>query len=253
MLIYEKKVNGERHIFGTTANVPSENDNQLEYYDLNYPAESIEPTLNDTYLDDGHGGIIQKSTGIQILSQFEDSEGNYVLVVPQVKPGQIAFILANTRDFLTEYVVGEEFDLNGLVVYAIKGDGSQEEITDYTTNLEDGHIMTLEDTELKVMWNDYYTIVPLTVSEAPYMEASLKEGVTELIGNFNISNFNATVYYPGDTTKVLTSEDIDNITFNPSYVNIPAGTEGTVTITYNDTEYGEVTSNPVTYTAGEQE
>lgn len=66
MLIYSKKVEDEIRLFGTLKNIPSEDDAQLIYTD----AENVElenrPTLDDTYLDNGKGGIIQKSTGEEI-------------------------------------------------------------------------------------------------------------------------------------------------------------------------------------------
>lgn len=55
MLVYEKKVEGERHLFGTMGNVPSADDVQLTYKDEDGATAS--PTLQDTFLDDGHGGI----------------------------------------------------------------------------------------------------------------------------------------------------------------------------------------------------
>lgn len=56
MLVYEKKVEGERHLFGTMGNVPSDDDVQLTYKDAE--GSTAEPTLQDTFLDDGHGGIV---------------------------------------------------------------------------------------------------------------------------------------------------------------------------------------------------
>lgn len=227
MLIYEKKVNSERHIFGTTANVPSESDNQLEYYDLNSITEKIEPTLNDTYLDNGHGGIIQKSTGIQILSSFTDSEGNNVIVVPQVKSGEIAFIYGQVD---TSYEVGQEFYLEDLTVYATKGDGSQEEITDYTTSLEDGHVMTLEDTELEVMWNGYYTIVPLTVLTVESIEWTTAPTTTTYSdgGTLDLTGAVVTATYNDESELDVTSE----CTFSPEDGATLTTTDTKVTASY---------------------
>ena len=55
MLVYEKKVEGVRHLFGTMGNVPSNDDAQLTYKDD--AGASLSPTLEDKYFDDGHGGI----------------------------------------------------------------------------------------------------------------------------------------------------------------------------------------------------
>lgn len=61
MLIYEKKVEGERHIYGTFGTVPSDEDNRLEY-------EGFEPSISGSYFDDGKGGI-------------KDAEGNELTVL----------------------------------------------------------------------------------------------------------------------------------------------------------------------------
>ena len=61
MLVYEKVVEEQRHLFGTMGNIPSDDDVQLTYKDGEDAELSPAPTLNDTYLDNGHGGIIRKS------------------------------------------------------------------------------------------------------------------------------------------------------------------------------------------------
>ena len=61
MLIYEKKLEGERHIYGTFGTIPSDEDNRLEY-------EGFEPSISGSYFDDGKGGI-------------KDAEGNELTVL----------------------------------------------------------------------------------------------------------------------------------------------------------------------------
>ena len=55
MLVYEKKVEGERHLYGTLSSIPSDSDQRLIYKDEN--GDTIQPTLSDGFKDDGHGGI----------------------------------------------------------------------------------------------------------------------------------------------------------------------------------------------------
>ena len=55
MLVYEKKVEGTRHLFGTLGSVPSGDDVQLSY--LNDNKEAVEVSLSDSYFDAGHGKI----------------------------------------------------------------------------------------------------------------------------------------------------------------------------------------------------
>ena len=64
MLIYEKKVDNIRHIYGTFGNVPSSEDTQLSYTDAQ--GEPISPSLDATYLDDGRGGI-KTTAGTKVL------------------------------------------------------------------------------------------------------------------------------------------------------------------------------------------
>lgn len=61
MLVYEKKVENERHLFGTMGNIPSADDVQLTYQDDK--GATVEPSLDYTYLDDGHGGIMMVADG----------------------------------------------------------------------------------------------------------------------------------------------------------------------------------------------
>ena len=63
MLVYEKKVEGERHLFGTMENIPSADDAQLTYQDDK--GATVEPSLDYTYLDDGHGGIKMIADGTE--------------------------------------------------------------------------------------------------------------------------------------------------------------------------------------------
>lgn len=89
MLLYEKKVENERHIFGTFETVPSEDDSQLQY------VADGEPSLNKPYFNDGHGGIkdengnpvIVKLDGIQIIPK--EGEDPSIVVVDPDDPNSI--------------------------------------------------------------------------------------------------------------------------------------------------------------------
>ena len=61
MLVYEKKVDSTRKLFGTEGNIPAVSDSALVYKDD--IGETLTIVSGDTYLDDGHGGIIRKSDG----------------------------------------------------------------------------------------------------------------------------------------------------------------------------------------------
>lgn len=55
MLVYEKKVNTEKHLFGTTENIPAAADQKLLYTDK-YGAP-VTPSFTDKFFDDKAGGI----------------------------------------------------------------------------------------------------------------------------------------------------------------------------------------------------
>ena len=55
MLIYEKKVDGEKHLFGTEANIPSDEDTQLTYEDN--AGEEIDDIKDYTFFYED-GGIM---------------------------------------------------------------------------------------------------------------------------------------------------------------------------------------------------
>ena len=60
MLVYEKKVEGTRHLFGKVeGTIPADSDVQLTYKDAG--GNTLTVSESDTYLNDGKGGIIRKS------------------------------------------------------------------------------------------------------------------------------------------------------------------------------------------------
>lgn len=55
MLVYEKRINDEKHLYGTMQNVPSESDVELTYKDEE--GTEIIPVSGDNYLDKSFGRI----------------------------------------------------------------------------------------------------------------------------------------------------------------------------------------------------
>ena len=132
MLLYEKKVEDERHIFGTLiGTIPSEDDSQLEYIAVG------EPALDKKYFDDGKGGIkdengnsvIVKLDGVQIVPKKDGGKDEPVIVDPEDPEGikeAIAEAIAEGKSVTVELVAdtqthgvilpeGSDFtlDLNG--------------------------------------------------------------------------------------------------------------------------------------------
>ena len=77
MLIYEKKVDDERHLFGTMGTIPSDADSQLSYVDDN--DDPVVVSLSDSYFDDGHGGI-KTSDGTSVNVILNDTV-HFILVI----------------------------------------------------------------------------------------------------------------------------------------------------------------------------
>lgn len=75
MLLYEKKLEGERHIYGTLGTVPSDEDERVLFY--NNDSEVVEPSLDGKYYNDGKGGIIDENGNA--LNAAVDGE----VVIPQ--------------------------------------------------------------------------------------------------------------------------------------------------------------------------
>lgn len=94
MLIYEKKVEGERHLFGTMGTIPSNEDSQLSYVDNN--DDPVEVSLSNSYFDDGHGGI-KDAEGTQINVMLGD-----VVIIP--KGGEAS--LSNKCE-ITSFKIGD--------------------------------------------------------------------------------------------------------------------------------------------------
>lgn len=133
MLIYEKLVDGIRKLFGNfSGNIPTEADEALTYKDLD--GDVIEDlSLNDTYLDDGHGGIIRKSDGKFIAvnigehnvipgKDFEYEEK----VFEELK-------FNNSKTVKVNYTVGDTISLKGVKVLAVFKSGEEEDVTSECT------------------------------------------------------------------------------------------------------------------------
>lgn len=148
MLIYEKIVLGVKHLFGTTANIPSDSDNQLVYQ--NNQGNSVSPSLDYTYLDDGKGGIIMVDSGgteTFLAVDIKDADNNLINVVPggDYEPVELDKIEVTTNPTKTTYSQNDKLDLTGIKVTATYEDESTADVTaSCTFDPEDGS--TLADT-----------------------------------------------------------------------------------------------------------
>ena len=146
MLLYEKKVEDARKIFGTMGNIPSAQDEELVYTDdKGTPIEDL--TLTESYLDSGNGGIIRAADKSEIFVLLDDT-----VIVPA--GGQIIgveSIEVTTLPTITAYGSSHKtYDWTGMVVTATYADGTTAAVTGYTTDPEDGANVPDEDTTVEV-------------------------------------------------------------------------------------------------------
>ena len=134
MLIYEKKVDKERKLFGTVKNIPDENDREVIFEDED--GAPIELIPGDTYLDDGKGGIIRKSDG-KFIAVLIDNNGEEVGVIPSddyVSPeGKLESISIDSLPTKVSYYTGETLEKAGLKVTALYTDDTTYDVTNNCT------------------------------------------------------------------------------------------------------------------------
>lgn len=131
MLIYEKYVTETvdeqevqvRHLFGTEANVPSNNDNQLVYQDAD--GDNVVPSLSNQFFDDGNGGIkMVDSEGEEtfLAVNIKKADNSLINVIPggNYEPADkvLKSIRFKTKPTKLTYTEGEEIDITGAVIEA---------------------------------------------------------------------------------------------------------------------------------------
>lgn len=175
MLVYEKKVDGVRHLFGTINNVPSDSDNQLVYKDAD--GDAVEPSLSYQYFDNGQGGItmvdaegVETFLGVNIKKANNDivniiPGGSYTPATKVLK--SIAFTKAPTK---TEYVAGDTIVTTGCQVTATWATGETSKVTT-SCSFTPTEALTVEDTVITASYTyDGVTktaTTPITVEAAP--------------------------------------------------------------------------------------
>lgn len=173
MLVYEKKVDGERHLFGVLeGRIPSADDAQLTFKDAE--GNELELELKDVYLNDGKGGIIRKKDGAVVNVFIGDTQiiGEEIEVEPTTTPAPdltpdpepeitVTGISVTTKPTKLAYTEGESLDLTGMVVTAFGTDGTQgvnKVLTadEYLTTPVDGAVLTTDTTgEIEVVVSAY--------------------------------------------------------------------------------------------------
>ena len=156
MLIYEKFVQGVRHLFGTINNVPSDSDNQLVYKDADGDTVS-DISLNNKFFDNGSGGIIMvDSEGNETFLAVNINKGtpqspDLVNVVPGGNYTPEEKVLVSIRfkhkPTKTVYAEGETIDTAGIKIEATFKSGEKEDVTSDCSFTPDSALETT-DTEI---------------------------------------------------------------------------------------------------------
>ena len=156
MLIYEKGTGENRHLYGTLENIPSDSDNQLVYEDKD--GDTITPTLSNTYVDDGRGGILMRKDGEETFVgvYIKKQDNNLVNVIPggdyEPETKVLKSIRFKKKPTKTSYTAGDALDLTGAVIEATFESGEKEVIANdaevLTFSPEDGTTLSTSNTEV---------------------------------------------------------------------------------------------------------
>jgi len=233
MLIYEKKIENqetqemERHLFGTMANVPSDDDSEITY-----DPSGLDLTVTSKLLDDGHGGMNLVVTGEsgEELTPVEVWIGDNNIIPGNIEK-EIESISATTDK---TYFVGDTISASDFTVTASYSDGTSATITegftvDPTTAAADTTkvTVTVDNTTIS-------TEVAITVQEVTVTSISASPETIQVTSGseLSIDDIVVTAHYNNGSTSTIEHSDA-GITFSPA-----AGTviteSGDLTISYNE-------------------
>lgn len=145
MLVYEKKVDNTRHLYGKVeGTVPAVDDVQLTYKDSD--GDTLTIVEGDSYFNDGKGGIIRKSDNKPVNVFIGDTQ----IIGGEIEEKTITGIEV-TPPTKVEYSDGDTLDLTGMVVKEVYSDGDKATITTgFTTDPASGATLATTDTKVTV-------------------------------------------------------------------------------------------------------
>lgn len=166
MFIYEKVVEGVRHLFQATGVVPAAADTQLSYVDDDGSAITVDP-VSGKYFDDGHGGIVD-AEGSKVVVKAGDTvliPKGYV--IPTIQ--SIAITKAPTKVAYTE---GDKLSMAGIEVTATYTDSSTAKIRkkELTFSPAEGTVLAKTDASVTVTYQEKTATQAITVAEKPAAE-----------------------------------------------------------------------------------
>ena len=175
MLIYEKKVDGVRHLFGTMENIPNESDNQLVYQDEYGDAVTLTDALENQYFDDGKGGITMVTP--EGVSSFlgvavKDTNNQVTVVIPQggftPEEKEVKSIAVDTPPTKVSYTAGEALSMAGLKIEVTYTNNSTEILASNATGITyspaSGTTLTVENTKVTITYKEKTCEQAITVT-----------------------------------------------------------------------------------------
>lgn len=233
MLIYEKKVDDKRKLFGTVDNIPDKEDKEVIFEDED--GAPVELIPGDTYLDDGHGGIIRKSDG-KFIAVLIDNNGEEVGVIPSddyVSPeGKLESISIDSLPTKVSYYTGETLEKAGLKVTALYTDDTTYDVTNKCTfsptvlSTAGEQVITVTYETAKAEFKVQVTqdaIDSIAVTTMP-TTVEYVEGQT-----LNTSGMKVTATYLSGKTEDVTKD----VVYTPTTLT-SVGDAVSITVTYND-------------------
>lgn len=160
MFIYEKVVEGVRHLFQATGAVPAANDTQLSYVDSD--GDTVTPTVTSDLRDDGKGGILFEGDELIVKA------GNTVLIPEGYVIPTIQSIAITKAPKTVSYTEGDKLSMAGIEVTATYTDASTAKIrkAELTFSPAEGTVLAKTDTSVTVTYKAKTATQAITVAEA---------------------------------------------------------------------------------------
>lgn len=164
MLVYEKKVDGTKHLYGKVeGTVPAVDDVQLTYKDAEGNTLTIQE--KDTYKDNGKGGIYRVSDKKAVNVFIGDTQ----IIGEEIEESDTPLItsITVTPPTKTSYVEGDTLDLTGMVVTANFDNGDTEVLTEgFTATPTGGSTLTTSNNKVVIMYYELTDEFTITVEAA---------------------------------------------------------------------------------------
>lgn len=181
-------------------------------------------------------GFDSSAAGVKTITvTYEEKTVTFKVTVKESIPVVTVDSISLSGPTKTEYEIGEDLDLTGLVVTAHYSDGSHKPVTDY--EVSDFDSSTAGEKIITVTYKDKTATFKVNVKEAPQepiLESITVKGPTKTqyaVGEvLNLEGLEITAHYSDGTSKPVAVTDCEVTGFDSSVVEVQ-----TVTVTYRGT------------------